>query len=82
MSSSTISILQSHHDFEIGPLEYSIFLASDSLKSTAVQILCLLTFVVGNKLTWQGKISDNKFKSKGTACYRANRERYKGPDKS
>ena len=32
-----------------------------------MQILCLLTSVVRNKLTLQCKISDNKFKSKGTA---------------
>ena len=37
------------------------------LMITAVQILCLMNFVFGNKLTLQCKISDNKFKSKGTA---------------
>ena len=35
--------------------------------SSAVQILCLWTFVVRNQLTLQFKISDNKVKSKGTA---------------
>ena len=35
--------------------------------STAVQILCLSTFVVRDQLTRQCKISDNKVKVKGTA---------------
>ena len=35
--------------------------------TTDGQILCLLTFVVGNQLTLHCKISDNKDKSKGTA---------------
>ena len=40
----------------------------------AVQILCLLTFVVGYQLTLQGKISDNKFKSKRIVHQWSNRE--------
>ena len=38
-----------------------------SIINTDGQILCLLTFVVGNQLTLHCKISDNKDKSKGTA---------------
>ena len=32
-----------------------------------VQIICLLNFVIGNQLTLQFEISDNKFESKGIA---------------
>ena len=37
-----------------------------------MQILCLLTFVVGNQLTLQCEFSDNKIKGKGTAQPTAN----------
>ena len=42
-------------------------ISSASLNSTDVQILCFQTFVVGNQLTLQCKISDNKVESKGSA---------------
>ena len=40
---------------------------SGKVRITAVQILCLWTFVVRNQLTLQCKISDNKVKSKESA---------------